>query len=428
MADKRLQVLFVARSAEQAEHLQREADRDIDIEAVFSLEDALERLREQGWDVILTGDCDAVSTAALLKAARDRSAAPEATGEFPVSATLDDTLVGESSGMSQVRHLISLVKDYNSTVFISGETGTGKELVARAIHFGSRRAKGPFLCINCAAIPNDLLEDELFGHVKGAFTGALQSRKGYFEQAHGGTLFLDEIGNMGHGIQQKLLRALQDRQVTPLGSSRSIPVDVRIVTATNADLLKLVEEKKFRDDLYYRLNVFPIRIPSLRERHEDVPLLVSHFLKVISSQEGIPGKSISEECIKRLVDHPWPGNIRQLRNAVEYAMIMSGRSQVIDSRHFRILGFTQEEPLDAPRPVADSSFAPEEPPASAPMSEVGEDGVDFCAVVQQVERNLLLSGLKKTGGNKQRAAQLLKMKRTTLVEKMKRLNLETGEE
>lgn len=334
------------------------------------------------------------------------------SGELPE----ESAILGSSSPIQNVKNLIHLVKNLTTTVLINGETGTGKELVARAIHYGGKRKDKPYLCINCAAIPGDLLEDELFGHVKGAYTGAAQSRQGYFEKADGGSLFLDEIGNMSTSVQQKLLRVLQDRKITPLGTTNTLEVDVRIVAATNADLVKMVQEGAFREDLYYRLNVFPIQLPPLRERKDDIPILAQHFIAEFAKREGIPVKRICDACLQKLMQYPWYGNVRELRNAVEYAMIVSGHEKSIEFHHFNFPECRRPEPY----PENSESF-------SVPVVPEVDEGVDFSAVVQEVEKKLLLDGLKMAGGNKQKAAQLLRMKRTTLVEKLKRLNLESPE-
>ncbi len=326
-------------------------------------------------------------------------------------------IIGQSPPILKIKNLIHMVKDLATTVLITGETGTGKELVARAIHYSGRRKEKPLLCINCGAIPDDLLEEELFGHVKGAYTGATQSRKGYFEMADGGSIFLDEIGNMGHRIQQKLLRVLEERRITPLGTTRSVDVDVRIIAATNSDLVKMVERGSFREDLYYRLKVFPVELPPLRDRREDIPILAQYFAGQMAEREGIPAKRISDNCLARLSRYDWPGNIRELRNAVEYAMIVSGREKVIEIAHFNIPGVS---PTPEEAPALEDELA-------LPTVVNLDEGVDFSAIVQGVERKLLLEGLRQAGGNKQKAAKLLNMKRTTLVEKLKRLDVDNTE-
>lgn len=337
-------------------------------------------------------------------------------------------LIGKSPHIQKIKNLIHLVKNYNTTVLITGETGTGKELVARAIHHWGKRNIHPILSINCGAIPDDLLEDELFGHVKGAYTGASFGRKGYFEQADKGSLFLDEIGNMGPGIQQKLLRVLQEHTITPLGTTRSVEVDVRIIAATNADLIRLVQEGKFREDLYYRLNVFPINVPPLRERQEDIPFLAQYFVAELARREGVPMKRISNECLERLCIYSWPGNIRELRNSVEYALIVSGSEKIIEISHFNLPGMTPS--ADSIPVRVEGAVAQVAAREAVPIPDLPDfsEGVDFTAVVQDLEKQLLLEGLNRSGWNKQKAAKLLNMKRTTLVEKLKRLNLDSGKD
>lgn len=225
--------------------------------------------------------------------------------------------------MQRVLAQVSLIARTDSTVYIHGESGTGKELIARAIHLGSGRKEGPFVAINCAAIPENLLESELFGYEKGAFTGAVQSTKGLFTQAHEGTLFLDEIGDMPLSLQSKILRVLQDRQVYPLGGKKPVDVDVRIIVATNKDLQKEVEMKNFRQDLFYRVHVIPVNLPPLRDKKEDIPFLVEHFLEKLNQKMKKKVKGITPQAIQKLMLHDWPGNIRELENAIEFAMAMT---------------------------------------------------------------------------------------------------------
>lgn len=315
-------------------------------------------------------------------------------------------LIGQSRPMQQVVEKIRLVAQRRCTVLITGETGTGKELVARSIHAASKRSQGPLVCVNCSALPEALLEAELFGHVKGAFTGAVNHRIGRFEQAHNGTIFLDEIGDMPVTLQSKMLRVLQEREFQRLGSSETIRVDVRVVAATHANLSELIAQGKFREDLYYRLNVVPISMPSLRERKSDIQFLVRHFLRKICREEEIPLKEISEESVSRLSHHDWPGNIRELENAIENAIILSG-----DRRNLY--------PGDFPLPRRKLALACLE--GEQPMVAVPDHGFDFDSTVGGIERNILEQALKKTGGNKKLAAEMLGLKRTTLSAKLKSL-------
>src|SRR5580658_5387528 len=243
-------------------------------------------------------------------------------------------LIGESPAMAQVAETVKLVGPRRCTVLISGETGTGKEMAARALHLASPRANANMVAINCSALPENLLEAELFGHTKGAFTGAIGARVGRFEQANKSTLFLDEIGDMPPELQAKLLRVLQDREIQRLGSSETIKVDVRVIAATNVDLLERVRQGRFREDLYYRLNVVPVATPALRERLEDITALTHHFIEKTCRLEDIPLRRVAPEALERLRSNPWPGNVRQLENAVEMAVAMSGKRETLFTNDF----------------------------------------------------------------------------------------------
>ena len=324
-------------------------------------------------------------------------------------------IVGRSRAMRDLFQLLETVAATSSTILISGETGTGKEVVARAIHHNSPRRAQRFVALNCSAIPETLLEAELFGHVRGAFTGAVGTRQGRLEQANRGTLFLDEVGTMSPGLQMKLLRVLQEREFERIGESHSVKVDVRVIAATNSDLAKMVQQGEFREDLYYRLNVIPIQLPPLRNRKEDIPLLVQHFLQRFAAQrqgggesrpptpEARPTMSVSQQAMRRLMAYHWPGNVRQLENAIERAVALSG-------------GRTQIEVSDLPTEIQSAS----EMPVSQEVTLPG-DGFDLDAYVGNIERELIYRALEKSAGNKGRAAKLLSLKRTTLVEKLKRL-------
>jgi DNA-binding NtrC family response regulator len=315
-------------------------------------------------------------------------------------------LIGNSSAMQQVYRMISMVAPKTSTILITGETGTGKEVIARAIHYNSPRKDHPMVCVNCGAIPATLLEDELFGHVKGAFTGAHQHRAGCFEQANRGTIFLDEVGNMPSALQIKLLRVLQDREFQRVGGTGSTKVDIRIIAATNINLQECVQNGSFREDLYYRLNVIPLQIQPLRQRREDISLLVSHFVKKICNEQQLPVKRVSHEAIKRLLAYDWPGNVRQLENSVEMAVALSDDREMLDVIDFPVVSNTSGE---------STQFR---------NIDIPEDGVHFNTLISELERRLILQSLRITGGNKKRAASLLKLKRTTFVEKLKRISPE----
>jgi DNA-binding NtrC family response regulator len=332
------------------------------------------------------------------------SAAPRRREE----AAWRKTLVGESAPVRQILDVIGLVAGRRCTVLITGETGTGKEMAARAIHLASPRARFPMVAVNCSALPENLLEAELFGHVRGAFTGAVQSRVGRFEQAHRGTLFLDEIGDLPLELQAKLLRVLQERELQRLGSSETVKVDVRVVAATNADLAAMVREGRFREDLYYRINVVPLAMPPLRERGRDIEILARHFVEKICRMEEIPVKRIAPETLDRLRRYNWPGNVRQLENAVETAVALSGTRESLMPGDFAL-------PLPQRRPAAEA-------PA---FIAVPDEGLDFEATVGRIELGILEQALKKTKGNKKMAAELLRLKRTTLTAKLKTLEAQS---
>ncbi len=320
-----------------------------------------------------------------------------------------------NSLMKQVYRLAKKVASSSSTVLLLGESGTGKEVLAKYIHFCSKR-KGPFIAINCAAIPEELLEAELFGYEKGAFTGAIKSKPGKFEIAQNGTLFLDEIGDLSLKLQAKLLRVLQEKQVERLGSNHSIKVEVRIIAATNKDLEKEVEKGNFREDLFYRLNVIPIKIPPLRERKEDIPLLAEFFLKKICKREGIEEKRFSEDAIKALVNYSWPGNVRELENLIERAIILS-ESEVIGREELfpEPLGFkdVKKEHVED-REVLLSSFK---------VPEIPEEGIDLNRILREIEIFYLKKALELSKGVKTKAAKLLGLNRTTFIEKLKKYKL-----
>jgi two-component system response regulator PilR (NtrC family) len=316
-----------------------------------------------------------------------------------------DGMIGHTPPMQQLFELLRTVAATASTVLVTGETGTGKELAARAIHDASPRRNNRFVAINCSAIPETLLEAELFGHVRGAFTGAIANRQGRIEQANRGTLFLDEVGTMSPGLQAKLLRVLQNREFERVGDSQTVKVDVRVIAATNSDLKRLVDDGVFREDLYYRLNVIPVRVPPLRERRPDVPLLAQHFLDRLST-EAVPPRgrvTLSQDAQQALMPFGWPGNVRQLENVMERAFALSpGRSQITAT--------------DLPDEIRQAVAAP-----SAAELTIPDDGIEMERLVSEFEHSLILRALERTRGNKRQAADLLHVKRTTLIEKLKRL-------
>ena len=317
-------------------------------------------------------------------------------------------IVGNSVAMKSIYRVIGVVASKNSTVLIEGETGTGKELIARAIHYNGPRKDQPLVCVNCGAIPSNLLEDELFGHVKGAFTGAHQHRIGRFEQANHGTLFLDEVSSMPMDLQVKLLRVLQEREFQRVGSTTTTRVDVRIIAATNTDLHEAVERGDFREDLYYRLNVIPIHVPALKHRRGDIPLLVQHFLKKYCTDQQLQLKSVSNEAMKYLMAHDWPGNVRQIANAIEMAVTLSGDRDILDFEDFPVVS------------------KPSTARASFQAIEIPDDGIHFNTMISDLEKQLILQSLQVAGGNKKRAASLLHLKRTTFVEKLRRMGMESS--
>lgn len=320
-----------------------------------------------------------------------------------------DNIVGQSPEIKSVLDMVERVAESDSTVLITGESGTGKELIAKAIHYNSPRSNKAFIPINCGAIPGELLESELFGHVKGAFTGAIANRIGRFEMAESGTLFLDEIGDMDINLQVKLLRVLQERKFEPVGSAKTFSSNVRVITATNANLEKSVQEGRFREDLYYRLNVIPIAVPALRERKSDIPLLFSYFLDEFGKTRKRSLGGISNSAMEALYNYAWPGNIRELENLVERLTILKAQGII--------------ELEDLPEKYR-SGCAPS--PASANVN-IPESGMDFNSAVDAYENALILRALEKTGWNRNQAALLLKLNRTTLVEKIKKKGLRPPE-
>jgi two-component system nitrogen regulation response regulator NtrX len=310
-------------------------------------------------------------------------------------------MVGGSPALQTVRDLIAKVGPTSARVLITGDNGTGKELVARALHEASPRRDRPFVEVNCAAIPSELIESELFGHMKGSFTGAFADRAGKFEQADGGTLFLDEVGDMSLSAQSKLLRVLQEGVVTRIGGSKPIQVDVRVLAATNKDLDDEIAEGRFREDLLYRLNVVPIDVPPLRERAEDIPALVAFFAEQLASSAGVPGRKFADDAVRRLQSRAWPGNIRELRNAVERALILASGKMVTAAD------------IDHLLPAAVAAAGPTGPSASQ----------TFETFKQEAEKSFLTQKLKEHDWNVSETARSLKMPRSNLYKKIERYGL-----
>jgi DNA-binding NtrC family response regulator len=314
-----------------------------------------------------------------------------------------ENIIGTSEKLKEVFEVVRRVAETDSTVLILGESGTGKELIARAIHYNSNRSNRPIVPVNCAAIPENLLESELFGHVKGAFTGAVTTRMGRFEVADGGTLFLDEIGDMSPKLQVKLLRVLQEQHFEPVGSTRTVEVDVRVIAATNKNLEEEVKRGNFREDLFYRLNVIPLKIPPLRERRSDIPVLLKHFLEEFGEEHGVALPQIDQEVMEAFMEYAWPGNVRELENVVERLVILyPGQKVTFDSLPFAM------------------SQGKEKITTSV---QIPEEGISFKNVVNNFENELILKALEKTSWNKNKAASLLNLNRTTLVEKIKKRQL-----
>lgn len=314
-----------------------------------------------------------------------------------------ERIVGKSPQMQQVFQMITQVGPRRTTVLICGESGTGKELVAKAIHNCSSRAEGPFVPVNSGTIPTDLLESELFGHVKGAFTGATSSKKGLFELADGGTLFLDEVGTIPHDTQAKLLRVIQEREFRRVGGLENIKVDVRIIAASNIDLKKAVENGQFRDDLYYRLNVISLWLPPLRQRKDDIPLLVDHFVRRYCEENERSLCRVQSEAMHFLMEYEWPGNVRELENVIERAVVLAGDDNLIDKSLF-----PQDLVLNPPGENGD-------------LASEGE--VSLKERVSEFERNLITTALKRSDWNQKKAAEMLQVNPTTLNEKLKRLKI-----
>lgn len=319
-----------------------------------------------------------------------------------------ENIIGQSEPIMAVLNMIERIAQSESTVLVMGESGTGKELIAKALHYNSKRSQEPFIPINCGAIPAELLESELFGHVKGAFTGAIANRTGRFEMAEEGTLFLDEIGDMSPALQVKLLRVLQERCFEPVGGTKTISANVRVIAATNVDLEEAVEDGRFREDLFYRLNVIPLRIPALRERKSDVPMLLHHFIESFNRTRGRSLQGIGPEALNLLMNYSWPGNIRELENLVERLAILKGTG-IIDV-------------MDLPE-----KYRKVHAEADPSKLDIPDNGMDFNSAVDAYENALIMRALEKTGWNRNQAALLLKLNRTTLVEKIKKKGLRPQE-
>ena len=337
--------------------------------------------------------------------------------------TMISDIKGQSRSMNDTLMVVSKVSRTESPVLICGESGTGKELIARAVHRLSNRANGRFMTINCSAIPENLLEAELFGYVKGAFTGADARRKGFFEAASGGTVFLDEIGDMPLRLQSKLLRVLQEKQFSPIGSNEVIRSNVRIIAATHVDLEKAVKKQSFRLDLFYRLNVLPITVPALRDRPEDVRILLDHFIKIANETHRLANPCIlSTNIYKLLEDYPWPGNVRELQNLVERLVVLQGGG-LIDIEHLPREYSVSSSIKPSRQGAMSSDYAIELETQAVAIEQLPEQGMHLASFIEKLENSLIIQALERTSNNKNQAAKLLGLNRTTLVEKIKKRKL-----
>ncbi len=370
-----------------------------------TVEVAVGALRSGAFDFLLKPFSLEALDAALARAISGPTALVTALAESDVGDVWRHTyapgILGEHPKLRDVFQILARVADTDCSVVIQGETGTGKELVARAIHIASGRASHAFVAVNCAALPEQLMESELFGHARGAFTGAIEKRIGRFAAADGGTLLLDEIGELPWAMQAKLLRALQEKEITPVGESKAMPIDVRVIAATHRDLENMAANQQFREDLLYRLDVIRVVMPALRDRASDIPQLVHHFIERTNARRERHVSGISPDALRALSGFAWPGNIRQLSNVVERMVLMRGEGMLQTN--------DLPERMRAPTPQA-----------SLHMLELPEEGLDLRETLESFEMSLIQQALSRTGGNKNRAAALLRLQRTTLVEKLKK--------
>jgi len=393
------------------------------ITAESTMKNAVEAMKLGAYDY-LTKPFDLDTLEAIIVKAQKAAVAVEEVhrlkNELKEQYPLDRAIIGQSHPMQDIYKILGRVAPTDVTVLITGESGTGKELVARAIHYNSPRVGKDFLALNCAAIPSELLESELFGHERGAFTGATERKIGKFEQASGGTLFLDEIGDMPLELQAKLLRVLQEREITRTGGSAAIPVDVRIVAATNQNLHEKVAGKKFREDLFYRLNVVPIAIPPLRDRRDDIPLLVDFFLERAQEELNVMARGCTKEALALLKHHDWPGNVRELENTLKRATLLSS-DQLLTPNDFPAL---VPEPMRREHDESLEALIANKLQTSFAQMDVQELNNLYQMVLHQMERPLLSIILEKTRGNQVRAAQILGINRNTLRKKIQTLDID----
>jgi two-component system nitrogen regulation response regulator GlnG len=398
--------------------------------AEASMKNAVEAMKRGAYDYITKPfDLDVID-AIVEKVNRAREMTSQVTllkEELKDRYQLDKNIIGNSPPMRDIYKIIGKVAPSDVTVLIQGESGTGKELIARAIHFNSRRLGKPFIALNCAAIPKELLESELFGFEKGAFTGAIERKLGKFEQANGGTIFLDEIGDMPLDLQSKILRVIQEKEITRTGGNQNIPVDLRIVAATNQNLEEKVNQKTFREDLYYRLNVVPMRLVPLRERTDDIPLLVDYFLTKICNELDIQAKSLDSAAHQLLVRYPWPGNVRELENTIKRAIILSS-DPLLTPTDFPSLNAEKVGERAAGEEMSLEGLVDIKLRNCFANMDKMESGDVYSMVLNQVERPLIRFVLEKTRGNQVRAAEILGINRNTLRKKIQELKIELRKE
>jgi two-component system nitrogen regulation response regulator GlnG len=394
--------------------------------AEASMKNAVEAMKRGAYDYITKPfDLDVID-AIVEKVSRAREMTTQVTllkEELKDRYQLEKNIIGNSPAMRDIYKIIGKVAPSDVTVLIQGESGTGKELIARAIHFNSRRLGKPFIALNCAAIPKELLESELFGFEKGAFTGAIERKLGKFEQANGGTIFLDEIGDMPLDLQSKILRVLQEKEITRTGGNQNIPVDLRIVAATNQDLEEKVRIKTFREDLYYRLNVVPIRLVPLRERMEDTPLLVDYFLIKICAELETPVRRCDNAAYQLLTRYSWPGNVRELENTIKRAVILSS-DPILTPADFPGLRMQSEGERVQNEELSLEGLVDVKLRSCFTNMDKMENGDVYSMVLGQVERPLIRFVLEKTRGNQVRAADILGINRNTLRKKIQELGIE----
>jgi two-component system, NtrC family, response regulator AtoC len=377
----------------------RPATTFIMLTAFGTVQSAVEAMKQGAYDYLVKPvDKDEIKIVAAKALELQRLSREVERLRSQLDLELDfEQIVGQSKAMKAVFRLMKMVADSNATILLQGESGTGKELVARAVHRHSRRRERPFVAVNCASVPESLLESELFGYVRGAFTGAAADKKGLFEEAHEGTLLLDEIGDTSTAFQSALLRVLQENEIRPVGSNKSVKVDVRVIVATNKDLRKEVQRRTFREDLFYRLSVVPIAIPPLRSRRDDIPLLANHFIAKFSKAYGVEPKRLAPASLRLLLDHSWPGNVRELENVIERAVLINPSEEI------------------APDALFPSALIMEESRAFTSLQDT------MRGAREMMEREKIAEALQRTSGNRSHAAKLLGISRSALYNKLKLL-------